>query len=89
MTVAALPVLRRLLRRKVNRGNKGIERLFLAQASNQYSQHIADWVRIFFTRLSLCLCPSTTKTYPLNQPQFPSFKSGRISGGNLLQTNTR
>lgn len=47
--VAAMPMLRRLLRHKVNRGNEGIERLLLAQAPNQHSQHMADWAHMFFT----------------------------------------
>ena len=55
--VAAMPVLRRVPRLKVNRRNEGIERLFLAQAPNQYSQHMADWVHIFSPR-ALALPPS-------------------------------
>ncbi len=47
--VAGMSVLRRVLRHRVNRRNEGIERLFLAQAPNQHSQHMADWVHIFFT----------------------------------------
>lgn len=35
-------VSRREVRLKVNRGDEGIERLFLAQAPIQYSQHMAD-----------------------------------------------
>lgn len=87
--VAAMPVLRRGVRLKVNRRNEGIERLFLAQAPNQYSQHMADWVHILFPLLSLCLYPSTTKMYPFNQPQFPCFQSERISDRNVLQANAR
>lgn len=84
-----MPVLRRVVQLKVNRRNEGIERLFLAQAPNQYSQHVADWVHIFFPSLSLCLCPSTTKTDPFNQPHFPCFQSERISDRNVLQANAR
>lgn len=41
------PALGKMARRRVNRRNEGIERLFLAQALNQHSQHMADWVHVF------------------------------------------
>lgn len=62
------PVLRRMVRHKVNRKNEGIERLFLAQAPNQYGQHMADWVHIFFHLASVL---STPKLIPSISPNFP------------------
>jgi len=63
--MSRMHVLRRVVRFKVNRGNEGIERLFLAQAPNQYSQHMADWVHILLPLRSHLFCPSITKNLSL------------------------
>lgn len=69
--VAVMPVLRQVVKLKVNRRDEGIERFFLAQAPNQYSQHMADWVHIFLPSLPLPF--NHQKLIPSISPHFSSF----------------
>lgn len=83
------PVLRVMVRHKINRRNEGIERLFLAQAPNQHSQHsrLVSHLSLPWPR-SASVLPAP-KTDPFNQPQFPSLQSERIWDRIVLQANAR
>lgn len=61
------------MRPRVNRRNEGIERLLLVQASNQYSQHLADWVHIFFPCSPSASVLPPPKLIPSIRPHFPRF----------------